>query len=94
MHKLSEEQTWMLASAGSAAVAALVTRVAARQGWKAATGSRPPRNPAAAGTTWKQAMLWAVTTGMVVGVARVLTERATARTWHRMTGHLPRPLRW
>jgi hypothetical protein len=94
MDELSEEQRWMLASAGSAVVAAVVTRVAARSGWKWLSGEDPPRNPAAPGTSWAQAFAWAVGTGMIVGISRVLAERAATGSWRKLTGHTPRPIRW
>lgn len=94
MDELSEEQKWMLASAGSAVVAAVITRVAAQSGWKTLRDSSPPKNPAASDTTWPQALAWGVGSGMLVGIARVLAERAAAGGWRKFTGHTPRPLRW
>lgn len=94
MASLSEEQRWMLASAGSAIVAAAVTRVAAQSGWKWLVGDDPPKNPADAETTWPEAFAWALATGMFVGVVRMLGERAATGGWRRLTGKTPRPLRW
>lgn len=94
MDSLSEEQRWMLASAGSAVVAAVITRAAAQSGWKWLSGDHAPKNPAAPDTSWGQALLWAVGTGIVVGVSRVLAERAAAGGWRKFTGDTPRPLRW
>lgn len=84
----------MLASAGSAVVAAVITRAAAQSGWKAALESDPPKNPADVETSWPQALAWGVGSGMIVGVARVLAERAAAGGWRKLTGKPPRPLRW
>lgn len=92
--RLSEEQKWMIASAGSAIVAAVITRTAAQTGWKKALHSNPPKNPAAAGTTWTQAIAWGLGSGMIVGLSRVLAERLATSGWRRFTGHTPRPLRW
>lgn len=94
MMNLSEEQRWMLASAGSAMVAAVVTRVAAESGWKWLSGEDPPKNPASSETSWSEAIAWALGTGMIVGVARILAERAATGGWRRLTGKTPRPLRW
>ena len=93
MESLSEEQRWMLASAGSAIVAAVITRAAARTSWKSLSHERPPRNPAAPETSWPQALAWAVGTGMIVGIARVLGARAATGGWRKLTGHTPRALR-
>ena len=90
---LTDEQTWMLTSAASAVVAAVITRAAARSTWKSAKGSRPPRNPASPQTSWPEAMAWAMGTGMIVSMARLLAERAAAGGWRQMIGRLPSGLR-
>lgn len=92
--ELTEEQKWMLASAGSALVAAFVARVATESGWKFLRRSDPPKNPGDAATTWPEAIAWGLGSGMIVGVARVLAERAATSGWRRITGKTPRPLRW
>lgn len=93
MKPLSDEQTWMLTSAASAVVAAVITRAAARGTWKSATGSRPPRNPASPQTSWPEAMAWAMGTGIIVSMARLLAERAAAGGWRQTLGRLPSGLR-
>jgi Protein of unknown function (DUF4235) len=89
VNSLSEEQTWMLTSAASAVVAAVITRAAARTTWKSIRGTRPPRNPASPRTSWPQAVAWALGTGVVVSMARLLAERAAAEGWRESFGHLP-----
>lgn len=89
MKPLSEEQTWMLTSAASAVVAAVITRAAARGTWTSAKGTHPPRNPASPQTSWPEALAWAMGTGMLVSMARLLAERAAAGGWRQTMGRLP-----
>lgn len=59
------------------------------QVWARTKGGEPPRNPAAAGTTWNKALTWAIASGVAAGVARLLATRAAASAWRKGTGHLP-----
>ena len=52
-------------------------------------GQLPPRNPAAPGTTWGEALSWAVASGVAAGIARMLATRGAAKAWTKGTGHLP-----
>lgn len=70
-------------------VAASVTRKALDRGWQRSRGSEPPKNPAAPGTTWTEAVAWAVASGVAMGLARLMSARGAAATWQRATGTLP-----
>lgn len=67
----------MLAAVGLA-IPALADRFARRfaaTGYTAWTGERPPRNPAAIGVTWSQALVWTALAGALGGVARMATRK-------------------
>lgn len=55
--------------------AASVARRTARVTWKSVTGTEPPDDPTSRDTDWVVALLWAVSTGAAVGVARLMVER-------------------
>ena len=68
---------------------ALVARKALTMGWKAVRGKEPPANPEHPEVTWPEAASWAIVSGAVVGLARMLAQKRVATTWHRSTGSLP-----
>lgn len=74
---------------GSGLVAAKVARAALDKGWAKAKGGEPPRNPAVPGTSWSEALTWAVASGVAVAVARLVTDKGVASTWAKVTGALP-----
>jgi hypothetical protein len=46
-------------------------------------------NPAAPGTKWSEALIWAAVSGIAVASARLLATRGAAATWKSLTGKLP-----
>jgi hypothetical protein len=70
-------------------VGATVARKTLTFAWKATTGKEPPANPEHPAVTWAEALSWAVVSGAVVGVARLVAQKKVAATWHRSTGALP-----
>jgi hypothetical protein len=76
-----------------AMVAALLGAAIARKiltlGWKTATGKEPPANPEDPNVTWGEAASWAVASGVVVGLVKLVAVRQVAATWHRASGELP-----
>lgn len=80
---------WKVVGTGSGIVAAKVGRSAMDKAWTKQRGSEPPRNPAAPGTTWAEAISWAVASGVAVAIARLLATRGAAQAWAKLTGSLP-----
>lgn len=58
-------------------------------GWVATTGKRPPENPQSPDTDWKEAALWAVASGAVIGLVRLAAERNAASVYRAAVGELP-----
>ena len=89
----SEEQDssklWGAFSVVSALLAATVARKGLNASWKAATGKEPPANPADPDVALREAILWAVLSGTVVAVVRMLATRRAAGYYARSTGKLP-----
>lgn len=67
-----------------AAGTALVAREVLKGGWRAALGSEPPKNPASHQVDWRDAMLWGVMSGAIVGAARIASRRATSSAYNRL----------
>jgi hypothetical protein len=76
-----------------AAIAAIAGAFVARKSlaiaWKTATGKEPPANPEHPAVTWPEAISWAVISGAVMGVARMIAQKKVASSWHKSTGALP-----
>lgn len=80
---------WRVVGLGSAIGAGIAARKVAVTTWKLATGDDPPANPEAPGTSIGEAVGWAVASGAIVGLARMLATRKVADYWQRSTGSLP-----
>ncbi len=83
------QMVWKAMGVGSGLAAARVSTKVLDVAWAKTRGGEPPRNPAAPGTTWGEALAWAVASGVTVAVARLLATRAAASAWRGVTGSLP-----
>lgn len=80
---------WKITGLAFAIPAGMAARKAVDGLWKKTRRSDPPANPAAPGTTWKEALLWAAVSGVVYAAARLVAARGAAATWKSLTGSLP-----
>jgi len=81
--------SWKLLGAGFAIPAGMAVRKLADTAWYAARGGPPPKNPAAPGTTWPDALAWAAVSGALGAGARLGAARGAAAAYKRLTGKLP-----
>jgi len=89
----SGSKVWSVFSLAAALGAAAVARKTLDKSWKAATGKKPPENPADPDVEIWEAVSWAVVTGAFIAVARMLAQRKAASYYTKSTGHLPPDLR-
>ena len=89
MNENSDKLAWKIVVTVAAAGAAWVARNAVEKTWSAITGDDPPQNPESPDVTWTEAVAWAVTSGVVIELSRLLARRAAAHTWVRRRGALP-----
>lgn len=80
---------WSVFSLVSALGAAALAKKGINASWKAATRKKPPENPADPDIELREAVAWAVFSGALVGLARMLAQRRAASYYQRSTGHLP-----
>jgi Protein of unknown function (DUF4235) len=80
---------WKMVAAAFAVPAGIAVRKAIETGWRKTRGDDPPKNPAAPGTGWPEALAWAAVSGIAVAAARLLAARGAAATWKSLTGKLP-----
>ncbi len=85
----SGKSAYKLLALAASLVGALVARKSMAFAWKSMTGKEPPANPEHPDVTWAEAATWAVVSGAVVGLARVVAQKRVASSWHRSTGALP-----
>lgn len=85
LHKL----TYNLVAAGMALLAARVITAGMEKGWGVIQNNRPPEDPEDPETSWQEALIWSIVTGVVVGAAKLIIKRGTAAGWIRLTGHNP-----
>jgi hypothetical protein len=83
---------WRIVGSLSGVVAGVVARQVLLATWRAARGSEPPANPAAAHTSWGEALAWSVASGVAFGVARLVGVRGAAEAWRAATGEYPEDL--
>ena len=57
--------------------------------WSSTTGKEPPANPAAPGTTWSEALTWALVSGAAIAVGRMVAQRGAAEAWKSKVGSYP-----
>jgi hypothetical protein len=80
---------WKAISYGAGALAGLVTQRVLETAWKGSRHASPPV-PADRGSSWTEALSWAVATGVGIGVSRLLAIRTAAVVWEAAT-HEPPP---
>ena len=80
---------WRIVGTLSGFAAARVTRAALDRGWRGTRGTAPPRNPAAPGTSWPEALVWAAASGLALALSQLIATRGAAAAWEHSTGHLP-----
>ena len=80
---------WKIVAAAFAVPTGIAVRKAIESGWRKTKHDDPPKNPAAPGTEWSEALMWAAVTGIAVATARLVAARGAAATWKSLTGKLP-----
>jgi hypothetical protein len=83
---------WRVIGTGSAVLAAAAAQKGLSAAWKLATGDDPPTIPEDPDTSWTEAIAWAVLSGAVLGLARLIATRRAAHYYIRSTGELPKAL--
>jgi Protein of unknown function (DUF4235) len=89
----SGSKVWSVFSLGSAVLAAALAKKALTASWQVTTGKKPPANPADPDVDLWEAVAWAVASGTIVALARMLATRRAANYYARSTGELPPELR-
>ncbi len=89
----SGSKVWSIFSLVSALGASVIAKKALTTGWQTATGKQPPANPADPDVDMREAVAWAVLSGTLIALARMLATRRAANYYVRSTGKLPPDLK-
>jgi uncharacterized protein DUF4235 len=89
---VDEDKVWNAVASGAAVGGAMLARPLVARGWRLAFRTEPPGNPAHQDVSWRDALLWALVTGAMVGVIRLVAQRMAAGVWQKATGEYPKAL--
>ncbi|MDN3525239.1 DUF4235 domain-containing protein [Halomonas sabkhae] len=88
---MKRHMLWSVVGYTAVIGASLLTRRSAREAYRRTTGDTPPENPARRDTRWRDALVWGMASGALVGVARVVGSRLGEEAKRR--GERSRPRR-
>jgi len=80
---------WKAVGTLSGMAAGSATRALLRAVWRRTKGGDPPTNPAAPGTRWSEALIWAGASGVALAVTRLIAQRGAAEAWKARSGTYP-----
>ncbi|WP_169735501.1 DUF4235 domain-containing protein [Halomonas halodenitrificans] len=80
---MKQDTLWSLVGSAAAVAASMMARKAADKAYRHEVGETPPEDPDEPDVEWRQALLWGASTGVLVGVARVVGRRAGREVMHR-----------
>lgn len=83
-----DDLLWSISATGAAVGAAALAKKVMGSSWTKRRGS-VPGNPATSDTSWNEAIAWAVVSGVVVGVVRLLAQRGVAAAFMKAGRGLP-----
>ncbi|WP_226343775.1 DUF4235 domain-containing protein [Agilicoccus flavus] len=83
------DKVFKLVGAGVAFGATVLARQIATKGWKAVMNEEPPANPEDPDTEMWQALVWAVVSGAVIAIVRLMATRKWTQYFTASTGKRP-----
>ena len=89
---MNEDKVWNSVATGAAVGAVALTKPLIERAWRLTLRSEPPGNPAHQDVSWRDAILWALVTGALIGVIRLVAQRLAAGAWAKARGDYPNAL--
>lgn len=89
---MNEDKVWNSVATGAAVGAVALTKPLIERAWRLTFRSEPPGNPAHQDVSWRDAILWALVTGALIGVIRLVAQRLAAGAWAKARGDYPKAL--
>jgi len=91
---VDEQKVWNGIASGAAVAAVVASKPLVERIWRLTFRSEPPGNPAHDDVQWRDALAWAVFTGAIVGVIRLLAQRGAVGAWRKRRGVQPPGLKY
>ena len=83
------KQLWKAYSRGATVLSGVLTLKLTERTWQLATRRKPPNHPEHPDANMREALTWAVLSGVTAELVKVAVSRRIAQYWVRSTGHLP-----
>lgn len=83
------DKIWSLATTGAAIGGGMVAKNVTEALWKFVTGSNSPSNPEDPEVNWGEAVAFALVSGAVVQLVRVMINHKSTQAYAKRKGHLP-----
>ncbi len=83
------KQLWKVYSKGATVLSGVLAVQLTRTLWQLATRKKAPNAPEHPDIDIREAIMWAVLTGVTAELVKVAVSRKTAQYWVRSTGNLP-----
>lgn len=85
-----QKVAWNATKLGATVATTMAIHSIFKYGYMLVQGShRPPNNPESPDTSWKEALVWTLSTAVAVGMGRLVVRRNLAAGWHKVTGTPP-----
>ena len=84
------DKLWNLGTTGAAAVSGMLANKLSESIWKKVSGGNMPDDPQDPGLDWGRAIAFAVLSGALMQLLRMIVNRQATRTYIRATGHHPK----
>lgn len=88
-HGRGSKQLWKVYSKGATLLSGVLTLQLTRSLWQLATRKKAPNAPEHPDFDIREALMWAVLSGVTAELVKVAVSRKTAQYWVRSTGNLP-----
>lgn len=87
--KKPNKRLWRLYSRSASVLAAVSSAQAVNLVWRASLGRKAPASPENPEVTMREAVAWAIVSGSIAQLARIVATRRAVDYWVRSTGQLP-----
>ena len=87
--KPGSKRLWKLYSKGSTVLAGVVALRLTETTWRLATHRKAPNDPEHPDVKAREAITWALLSGVTAEMTKIVISRKTAQYWVRSTGNLP-----
>jgi len=89
MNKQVKKHSWSLLSTLVAVGTSMLLKKSMEKGWEKTTKKKAPKTPTESNVDWKEAIVWAVISGLLVSVAKLATTKITHDGWKKLLGESP-----